>query len=174
MSGNQHFHVPGAMYLTNAAPVAGNNEIQTLTANPAAGSLTSGTFRLKLGGAISSALAFNATSSQVETALNNLVTIAAGGSAQLGVVVTGGQFPTTALTITFSGEYVRQVAGMPLLELVSSLGGGGSITIARTQTAVSGTHRGALPHSTLLRTGATPTTYRNTASLGATPNWVSI
>src|SRR5262245_26036170 len=138
------FTVSGAYgpYEVSGAPVAGNNEIQTIVGNS---TITAGTFRLSFGGEVTADIPWNAPTSQVETALNNLRSIAAGGTATLGVAVTGGALPGTLMTLTFSGANVVQNAGAPLLVLSNnSLTGGGSITIARTQTAVAATARGAL------------------------------
>jgi hypothetical protein len=156
----------------NGAPIAGNNEIQTLTANPAVGSLTSGTFQLSFGGELTAAIPYNPTTAQLETAINNLKSVAAGGTASVGVAVTGGQFPTTALSVTFSGTDVRQVVGTPLLVLAyNNMGGGGSITIARTQTAVSATFRGAPPGAVIVDT-TNDAAYSNTGT-AASPTWTA-
>jgi hypothetical protein len=171
---SEHFHSSGGMYVATAAPVAGNNEIQTLQVS---GTVTAGTYRLKVNGEVTAAIAWNTTTAQLETALNNLKQIAAGGTSLTGVAVTGGPLSaSTALTVTFVGTAVRQVAGQGLIELAyNNLTGGGTVVIARTQTAVSATHRGALPGALLVREdGTNSDLYQNTASLGAPPNWVAV
>jgi hypothetical protein len=130
MAETQFFGAPGAIYTTSGAPSAGVDEVQTITANPAAGSITAGTFRLSFQGFVTAPISWSASTSILETALNNLPSIANGGTSAVGVAVTGGALPTTAMTVTFSGSQVRKKE-LPLLVLhLNSLTGGGSWTIA--------------------------------------------
>jgi len=83
----------------------GTNEVQraTITGVP-----TGGTFTLTYSGATTAAIAYNATSSAVQTALEALSNIAPGD-----VVVSGGPGPATPYTFTFGGTLnVRDVAAM--------------------------------------------------------------
>jgi hypothetical protein len=156
-------------YVVNAAPVAGNNEVQTLTT---AGTVTAGTFKLAVRGEVTAAIDWNATTAAVETAINNLKSVAAGGTSAVGVAVTGGAFPGTAFTVTYSGTNMAQSAGEGLMVLAyNNLTGGGSVVIARSQTAVAATARGALIGAMLIRDDAGQIRlYMNTGSVAA-PTW---
>ncbi len=152
MAETQFFSALGAMYTVTGAPVTGTDEVQTITANPAAGSITAGTFRLSFQGFVSAPISWSASTSILETALNNLASIAAGGTGLVGVVVTGGALPTTAMTVTFSGTNVARKE-LPMLVLHSnSLTGGGSFTIAEGAAGVTESHRDAPRGALLIRT----------------------
>jgi len=69
-------------------------EVQTVTIT---GTPTGGTFTLSFNGQTTSGIAYNAAASAVQTALNGLSTIGAGG-----VTVTGGPGPGTPYTVTFA------------------------------------------------------------------------
>jgi hypothetical protein len=73
----------------------GTSEVQTLTIT---GTPTSGTFALGFGGQITAPINYNATATDVQTALRALSSI---GST--GVTCTGGPLPGSAVTITFGG-----------------------------------------------------------------------
>lgn len=77
---------------------AGTAEIQTITPS---GTWSGGTYTLSFNGATTAALAYNATNTTVQTALNNLATI---GGVAGSVAVTGGPLSTGAFTITFGGS----------------------------------------------------------------------
>lgn len=81
-------------------PVAGNDEVQTLTIT---GTPTGGTFRLRFGSAKTAAIAYNASAATVAAALNALSTLGAGA-----VAGGGGALPGTPVTITFSGANVAK------------------------------------------------------------------
>lgn len=98
---------------------AGTNEQQTVTIN---GSPTGGTFKLSFEGAVTSAIAFGAVASAVQTALQALATIGAGGATVAGSG--GGPF-----TVTFAGA----LAAQNIAQLVadgSALTGGTSPSVA--------------------------------------------
>jgi hypothetical protein len=79
-------------------PYAGATaEVQTVTIT---GTPTGGTFTLTFQGETTAAIAYNATASAVEAALEALSVINAGD-----VAVTGGPGPGTAYTVTFGGQY---------------------------------------------------------------------
>ncbi len=71
------------------------NEVQTVTIT---GTPTGGTFTLTYEGQTTTALAYNATASAVDTALEALSNIGVGD-----VTVTGGPAPGTPFTVTFTG-----------------------------------------------------------------------
>ncbi len=104
--------------------------VQTLTVDATAGS-----FRLAFQGQTTSDLAFDATSAQVDSALEGLSMIGAGN-----VAVTGGPGATSPMTITFSGALanapqppIAASNGAPALS-----GGTASATIADTVTGATG------------------------------------
>ena len=169
MPGTQYYSAPGAIYFVTGAPAAGTDEVQTIVGNS---TVTAGTFRLSFQGFVTAPISWTATTSILETALNNLPSIGNGGTGLVGVVVTGGALPGTALTITFSGSNVRKKA-LPLLVLHSnSLTGGGSMTIAEGTPGVDATHRDASRGSVLIREDA-GTLFMNTSANPGAPTWTA-
>lgn len=75
--------------------VAGTNEVQTVTLS---GSPSAGTFTLSYGTQTTGPIAYNATAADVDTALEALSNIPAGG-----VTCTGGALPGSLVTVTFTG-----------------------------------------------------------------------
>lgn len=168
MAETQYFSAVGAIYTVGAAPSAGTDEVQTIIKNS---TVTAGTFRLSFQGFVTDPIDWDAGTADVETALNDLPSIASGGTGLVGVVVTGGALPGTTMTITFSGSNVAKKA-LPLLVLHSnSLTGGGSMTIAEGTPGVDATHRDAPKGALLLQTAA-GTLFQNTGSPGA-PSWAT-
>lgn len=167
MAETNHFSAPGAVHTVVGAPAAGTDEVQTIIKNS---TVTAGTFRLSFLGFMTAAIPWDATTAQLETALNNLPSIASGGTGLVGVVVTGGALPGTTMTITFSGSNVAKKA-QPLLVLHSnSLTGGGSMTIAEGTPGVDATHRNAARGAFLIRTDA-GTLFLNTSATPGAPTW---
>lgn len=76
--------------------VAGTNEVQTVTLSGTPGA---GTFTLSYGSETTGPIAYNASATDVDTALEALTGIPAGG-----VTCTGGALPGTLVTITFGGS----------------------------------------------------------------------
>lgn len=74
----------------------GSADVQTVSIT---GTPTGGTFPLYFGGEIAAGIPYNATASQVQTALQALSSIGSGN-----VTCTGGPLPGTAVTCTFSGS----------------------------------------------------------------------
>lgn len=102
------------------------DEVQTITIT---GTPTGGTFILRFGGQNTSALNWNATASQVQTALQALSSIGAGNA-----LVTGGPGPGTAFTVEFTASL--GFASQALITLqTNSLTGGTSpnVSITRAQ-----------------------------------------
>lgn len=152
MGDTQYYSAVGAIYTISGAPVAGTDEVQTITVSPAIASVTAGTFRLSFGGFMTAAISWSASTSIMETALNNLPSIANGGTAAVGVAVTGGTLPETALTVTFSGSNVSK-REQPLITLHSaSLTGGGTFVIAEGAAGVSRSHRDVPNGAIMVRT----------------------
>ena len=88
------------------------------------GSATAGTVKIKFGGKETAAIPYNATSSDVQTALEALSNIDAGD-----VTVTGGPFPGV-LTIAFGGKYENE--DVPTITATATGLTGGAVTIATT------------------------------------------
>jgi hypothetical protein len=129
--------ISDAAYVNTAAV----NEVQTVTIS---GSPTGGTFTLRFNGATTSAIAYNAASSAVQTALQALSTIGTGNATVSGSA--GGPY-----TVTFAGT----LAGMnvPLMVGDGALLTGGSapaatVTIATEGVEVEGTIFEIIEHET--------------------------
>ena len=80
-----------------AVPAAGVDEVQTVTIT---GTPTGGTYTLTFSGQTTSGIPYNATATQVRTALEALSNISSGD-----VVCAGGPHPGTPITVTFGGNY---------------------------------------------------------------------
>jgi hypothetical protein len=108
----------------------GTDEVQTITIT---GTPTGGTFTLTFDGQTTSAIAYNATASTVQTALLALSNLAPGD-----VVVTGGPGPATPWVATFGGAY--NDTDVPAMTATGSFTGGTSpaIAVATTTGGVAG------------------------------------
>ena len=102
----------------------GRDAIQTLSSTG-----TSGTFTITYDGQTTSALDFDSTAAEIQTALEALSNITAGD-----VVVTGGPLPTNDIVITFKGDLRRQE--ITLLTTDDSSLVGGSTTVTETISGV--------------------------------------
>lgn len=116
----------------NGAPKAGgayqrgNNETQKITIS---GAPTGGTFTLKFGTSTSAAIAWNASSGAVDSALEAMTSIGAGN-----VSVTGGPGPGTPWSVEFTGSLAKtNVAQMTVGP--KSFTGGNKPNVAVTTTA---------------------------------------
>lgn len=169
MAETQYYSAVGAIYTVSGAPAAGTDEVQTITHNS---TVSGGTYRLAFEGFVTASLAALTTTAALETALNNLPSIAAGGTGLVGVVVTttGGTMGSgTALTVTFSGSNMAKRAHGLITLHQNSLTGGGSITIAEGTPGVDATHVDAPKGAILIRT-ATGKMYLN-EGVGGAPTW---
>lgn len=148
------FNVPSADFGTKrywdrtVVPViqAEYDEVQSVTIT---GSPTGGTFTLTFGGQTTSALNWNATAAQMQTALQALSSIGANNA-----LVTGGPGPGTAFQVEFAGTL--GFAGQALITLTTnSLTGGTSpsVAIARTQAGAGWTTQSASLYSVRYVTG---------------------
>jgi hypothetical protein len=119
--------------------VGGTDEIQSVSIS---GTPAGGTFTLTFGAATTATIPFNATATQVQTALNAISTI--GGSTHGSVVCTGGPLPGTPVAVRFSGDLAQtNVAAMTAAS--------GGLTGGTTPTAsVSTTTAGVAPDQTLV------------------------
>lgn len=104
--------------------VLGTNEVQTVTIS---GSPTGGTFTLTYGGQTTAAIAYNATASAAQTALQALSTIGADN-----VTVGGGPGPGTPYTVTFVGRLGGQ--NVALMTAAHAFTGGTTPAIAVAET----------------------------------------
>ncbi|HEX3658961.1 MAG TPA: autotransporter-associated beta strand repeat-containing protein [Pirellulales bacterium] len=109
----------GVLSAQNNSALGGalSSEVQTLTLLNA----TSGTFTLSFNGWTTSTLAYNATASQIQTALNNLISVGtAGGS--IAVTLSGSSSAGNVYTLAFGGAFAG--SSQPLITAASSLAGG--------------------------------------------------
>lgn len=97
--------------------VAGTNEVQTLTQS---GTATGGTFKLQFRGQRTATIPWNATSAQVDTALEALSLIGVAG-----VLSAGGPLNTTPITATFNAAPYA-ATNVPMLTVVENLLTGGT------------------------------------------------
>jgi len=117
-------------FLIGGAVILTPSEVQTVTIT---GTPTGGTFTLTFSGQTTGTIAYNATASTVQTALEALSNIAPGD-----VVCTGGPLPGTAVVVTFGGQY----AGTDVSQMTASgagLTGGTTPTVTVTTTTAGGT-----------------------------------
>jgi hypothetical protein len=94
------------------------------------GSPTGGTFTLTFGGQTTAAIPWNATATQVQTALNALSSVLAGG-----VAVTGGPFPGT-MSVAFAGLNANGPLALITYSLASLTGGTPAMAVTTTTTGV--------------------------------------
>lgn len=107
------------------------SEVQTVTIT---GTPTGGDFTLTFDGQTTGSIAFDATNSAVDTALEALSNIGVGE-----VTVTGGPAPGTPFTVTFASS----LGNVPVMTATSSLTGGTSPTVTVT-TPTTGTNLTAI------------------------------
>lgn len=155
-------------YLQNAGvPVAGTDEVQTITPDAAP---ASGTWKLEFEGFTTTALVFNVTAAAMAAALNLLPSI---GAAGVGVALDGG---TGVYTITFSGANVAKRIQPMITVKENSLLTGGAVavvmTVAEGTPGVSATGLGATPGALLIDT-TNKVLYQNTGTAQA-PTWTKI
>jgi hypothetical protein len=111
----QQFLIGGAVIERAAV-----SEVQTVTIT---GTPTGGSFTLTFDGQTTASIAFDATNSAVDTALEALSNIGVGE-----VTVTGGPGPGSPFTVTFASS----LGNVPLMTATSSLTGGTSPTVTVT------------------------------------------
>jgi hypothetical protein len=115
----------GSITVTCNAPA---DEVQSLATS---GSPTGGTVTLTFQGQTTAPLDFDATASDIETALEALPNIEVGE-----VTAAGGPLGTAPVTVTFSGRYAG--ANVPKMTVTSDLTGGTNPTAAMTVTTEGG------------------------------------
>lgn len=116
------------------------DEVQTVTVT---GGPTGGTFILRFGGQNTSALNWNATASQVQTALQALSSIGAGNA-----LVTGGPGPGTAFTVEFVSSLGFASQALITLQTNSLTGGSSpSVSIVEAQAGAGWTTQAATTYT---------------------------
>ena len=123
----------------------GNDELQTVTIT---GAPTGGTFTLTFGGNTTSALNWNATAAQVQTALQALASIGAGNA-----LVTGGPGPATPFVVQFTAA--KGLTNQALITLTTnSLTGGTTPSVSIVETQAGGAFATITTGFTLFRCNA--------------------
>lgn len=113
---------------------AGTSDVQTLTVT---GGPTGGTFTLTYGADTTAPIAYNADAATVQAALAALASVGIGN-----VYVTGGPFPGSAMTVTFTGE-LNGTATLLTADSAALTGGAApTVTVAHTTTGASVTGPG--------------------------------
>lgn len=123
----------GFVYAVAGAPVAGTDEVQTISVT---GALTGGTFKLGFEGFWTPALAYNVAIAGVDAALEALPSIGTGN------VVTGGTaLPTGPMTVTFGGSMAKR--DVSAIQVDNTALVGGTLAVAITTPGVGATGYGA-------------------------------
>lgn len=111
-------------------PLAGTDEVQQVAIT---GSPTGGTFTLTFSGQTTAPIAYNASASAVQSALEGLSNIAPGD-----VTCTGGPLPTTAVSVSFAGGAYDGTDVPQMTSSGTGLTGGTSPAVAVTTTTPGG------------------------------------
>ncbi len=155
----------GTPYQSAGAPVAGTNEVQTLTIDAAGG-----TFKLKYDGFTTAAISWSATNNtlvaNIDAALEALPNIGTGGVVTAVGTMTAG---VGTITITFSGTNLAKRAVNTITVANNSLTGTATLSVAETTPGVDGTYRNA-PKGAVLIDTTNGVHYINTGAAGA-PTW---
>lgn len=138
-------------YYNAGAPVAGTDEVQTVTFG---GTPTGGTFKLAFEGFTTAAITWSATNAtlvaNVDAALEALPSIGTGGITTAVGTMTAG---IGTLTLTFAGNRGKQAIGSVIAVASNSLTGTApTIGIAETTPGVNASKRGARKGATLIDT----------------------
>ena len=158
--------------LANAgAPVAGTDEVQTLTIG---GTPTGGTFKLNFDGQVTAAITWSSTNStllaNIDAALEALGNIGTGGVATADSTLSSG---VGDLTLTFSGSNTGKKAQNTItVENNSLTGTSPTVAVAETTPGVEATHRNA-PKGALLVDITNAKLYMNTGAAQA-PTWTPV
>jgi|ERR1041385_73056 hypothetical protein len=118
----------GGLPYSAGVPAAGTTAVQTISST---GTPTGGTFKLKYGSQRTSALAYNASAANIQTALRALSNIGSSG-----VNCSGGALPTDVV-VTFAGPLAkRAVKTISVVEKALTGGSSPDITVANTTPGV--------------------------------------
>lgn len=157
--------------ITTGAPVAGTDEVQTLTIG---GTPTGGTFKLAFEGVTTAAITWSATNAtliaNIDAALEALPGIGTGGVTTAAAALTAG---IGTITLTFAGNRGKQ-AGVALVTVAENAltGTAPTLAVARTTAGVDASGRGA-PKGTQLVRSDTGVVYVNTGTATA-PTWTVV
>jgi len=157
----------GRAITTSGAPVAGTNEVQTLTIG---GTPTAGTFTLSLEGRPTGSITWSNVNATLLAAINTACDAAFGTAS---VVATAGTLTAGIGTIllTFGAAYARRAVST--MTASSSLTGTApTLAIAETTPGVDATYRGAATGSMLTRTD-TGILHVNTSTTAGAPTWTA-
>jgi hypothetical protein len=160
----------GAPLQNAGAPVAGTNEVQTLTIG---GTPTAGTFKLVYDGFTTAAITWTATDATLLASINTALDALPNGAASA-IVATAGTLSSGigTVTLTFSGAPLAKRA-VPLMTYVNSLTGTSpTLAIAETTPGVDVTGRGAAKGA-LLTDITNGILYINTGTAAA-PTWTKV
>lgn len=151
------------------APVAGTDEVQTLTLG---GTPTGGTFTLTFEGQTTAAIAWSSTNAtligNIDAALEALTTIGTGNVTTAVGTMTAG---IGTATITFVGVLAKKAVPTITVANNSLTGTAPTVAVAETTPGVSATHRGA-PKGALLIDTVNGALYQNTGS-AIVPTWTA-
>jgi hypothetical protein len=153
------------------APVAGTNEVQTLTFG---GTPTGGTYRLAFEGLTTPAIAWSAVNAtllaSLNAALDALPTVGT-----VGLVATAGTLTAGIGTVLLTAGAALARKAIPLVVVAdnSLTGTAPTLVNAETTPGVTATYRGATPGSMLVRTD-TGVVYVNTSTTAGQPTWTVV
>lgn len=158
----------GTPYSNAGAPVAGTNEVQTLTIG---GTPTGGTFKVLFEGITSGAITWSATNATLLAAMNAAFDAAYGTSS---IVATAGTLTAGigTVTLTFGGNYARRAVPTMSIALNSLTGTSPTLAVAETTPGVDATARGAVIGARLVDT-TNGKYYINTGTALA-PTWTVV
>jgi hypothetical protein len=159
----------GTILMTSGAPVAGTDEVQTITIG---GTPDGGTFTLTFEGHTTAPITWTATDAtliaSIDAALEALPNIGTGGVTTADTTMTSG---IGAATVTFIGNRAKQAVG--LMTATSSLTGTDpTVVVTETTPGVTATFRGA-PKGALLVRQDTGVLHANTGVAGLAPTWTA-
>lgn len=152
------------------APVAGTDEVQTITFG---GTPTGGTFKLAFKGQTTAAISWSATNatlvSNIDTALEALTTIGSGNVTTAVGTMTAG---IGTITVTFTGSLAKKA--VPLISVFSNdlTGTAPTLAVAETTPGVDATSRGAPKGARLVDT-TNGIAYINTGT-ATIPTWTKV
>lgn len=158
-------------YQAAGAPVAGTDEVQTITIG---GTPTGGTFKLAFGGFTTGDIAWNATNAtliaNIDAALEALPNIGSGGVVTAVGTMTAG---IGTATVTFSGANVAKRVQPTMTVAENALTGTSpTVAVAETTPGVAATALGAPKGATLVDT-TNGIAYINTGTAAA-PTWTKV
>lgn len=157
--------VVGRNIAVSGVPVAGTNEVQTLTIG---GTPTAGSFQLGLEGRNTASITWSNVNATLLSAMNTAMDAAFGTAS---VVATAGTLTAGIGTVilTFGAAYARRA--VPTMTTVSALTGTApTLAVAETTPGVDATYRGAATGSTIVNT-ATGKVYANESTTAGAPTW---